>query len=425
VDRNSLDGTNAGPPEFLEPGDPLSGDGVTMKHLFLFALMLMPAVADAQTSADFFDSQNLQEVRLFINSRDLRDLRERYTDNTYYPADFLWRGVRIRNVAVRVRGLSTRSGTKPGLRIDFNRYVTGQTFLGLSSVVLDNVLNDASQIRERISMGFIDHMGQPASRESVGRLYINNAYQGFYTFVEAVDASYLARTLGENAGYLFDYHFTTGFYGEDLGDDLQAYKLHFEPQTHRLDPDTILYSPIRDLFREINHDVDAAWRDRVGEYIDLPQFVTYLAIETFLSEDDGFLGTAGMANFYLYRPSDRNAHRLLPWDRDTALQQIDSPIFNRVENNVLARRALAFADLRSLYLDVLEQCARAAADDRWLEREVDRVSGLVKDVVHEDAFKTISNEQFDEGIAFLLNFAAQRPGYVLAEVAKARTASAR
>ena len=33
-------------------------------------------------------------------------------------------------------------------------------------------------------------------------------------------------------------------------------------------------------------------------------------------------------------------------------------------------RALRFSDLRALYLDVLEQCARAAAQDRWLETEI-------------------------------------------------------
>jgi spore coat protein CotH len=392
-----------------------------MKRLLLLVLLLTPVMADAQTSDDFFDSQTLQEVRLFINSRDLRELRERYTENTYYPADFMWRGVRVRNVAVRVRGLATRSAEKPGLRVDFNRYVGGQKFLGLSSVVLDNVLHDAAQIRERTSMAFIDRMGQPASRESFGRLYINNAYQGLYAFVEAVDTDFLTRTVGEPSGYLFDYKWITGgFNGEDLGDDLDAYKLHFEAQTHRLEPDSMLYSPIRDLFREVNHDVDGVWRDRVSEYIDLPQLVTYVAIETFLTEVDGFLGTAGMANFYLYRPAGQHTHRLLPWDRDTTFQEIDSPIFARVENNVLFRRALAYADLRGLYLDVLERCARSAVEDRWLEREVTRVNALVSDAVHEDTTKFVSNDEYDEAAAFLLEFAKRRSAFVLAEVAKAR-----
>jgi spore coat protein CotH len=393
---------------------------VRFRCLLLLVALSAPARVDAQTQADFFDSGTLQDVRLFINSRDLAELLEHYNEKRYYPADFLWHGMRVRNVGVRVRGLATRSATKPGLRIDFNRYTGGQAFLGLHSLVLDNVLKDPALIRDRTSMAFIDRMGLPASRESFGRLYINSVYQGVYAFVEAVDTDFLQRTLGERSGYLFDYHFDSKFLGEYLGDDITAYKSRFEPQTHRLEPDSILYSPIRDLFREANHDVDSVWRERVSQYIDLPQLVTYVAIETFLAEIDGFLGTAGMANFYLYRPAGQTVHRLLPWDRDTTFQSIDSPIFDRTWDNVLFNRVLAFGDLRALYLDVLERCARSAAEDRWLETEVSRVGALIRDSVYQDTRKLFSNEAYDQDSAFLLEFAERRPAYVLEEVAKAR-----
>ena len=157
---------------------------------------------------------------MFINSRDLNELLERYWEDRHYPADFIWRGIHVRNVAVRIRGLATRSRIKPGLRIDFNRYVKGQEFLGLDSLVLDNVLKDPALIRERTSMAFIDRMGQPAPRESFGRLYINDEYSGVYTLVEPVDADFLSRTVGEGSGYLFEKKFITPFLGEYLGDDL-------------------------------------------------------------------------------------------------------------------------------------------------------------------------------------------------------------
>ena len=41
---------------------------------------------------------------------------------------------------------------KPALRIDFNRYVAGQEFLGLKSLALDNLWQDPSMIRERLAM---------------------------------------------------------------------------------------------------------------------------------------------------------------------------------------------------------------------------------------------------------------------------------
>ncbi len=274
-------------------------------------------------------------------------------------------------------------------------------------------------------MAFIDRMGQPAPRESFGRLYINDVYAGVYTLVEPVDSDFLRRTIGESSGYLFEKKFVTPFQGEYLGDDLDAYKWLFHPQTRQLEPDSILYSPIRDLFREANHEVGGMWREWVSQYIDLPQLVSHVAIETFLAEADGFLGTAGMANFYLYRPAATNVHRLLAWDRDTTFQRIDSPIFARIEDNVLFGRALGFADLRNLYLDVLERCARSASDGGWLESEIARADALIRRSVYEDASKPFSNESYDQGVAYLVEFAKKRSPYVLQEVAKAREGTSR
>ena len=388
--------------------------------VLLLSLLLGPAVAAAQTSDEFFDSRTLHEVRLYIHSADLRQLRERYLEDLYVPADFEWRGIRVRNVGVRVRGLATRSATKPGLRIDFNRYVTDQTFLGMAAVVLDNALKDPSLLRERTSMAFIKRMGQPAPRESFGRVYINGTYEGLYTLVEAVDAVFLARELGDGLGYLFEHKYVGGFRGEFLGDDYEPYKRRFEAQTHRLESDYTLYAPIRELFREVNHDVDAVWRERVGWLVDLNQAVTHVAIEAFLAELDGFVGGAGMANFYLHRPVASSTHRLLAWDRDTTFQHVESSIVARVEENALISRALQFSDLRALYLDVLEQCARAAADDRWLELEIYQSYQMIRDAAHEDPAKPMSNDDFELEVAHLLSFARGRSAFVLAEVAKAR-----
>jgi spore coat protein CotH len=391
-----------------------------MMPLVLVAVLFVPALVRAQTADEFFDPRTLHEVRLYIHSADLRLLRERYFEDTYYPADFEWRGIRMRNVGVRVRGLATRSAIKPGLRIDFNRYVAEQTFLGMAALVLDNALKDASMMRERTSMALIKKMGQPAPRASFARVYINGAYEGLYALVEAVDSTFLAREFGDGLGYLFEHKFANGFFAEFLGEDYAPYKVRFEAQTHRLEADYTLYSPIRELFREVNQQVDSVWRERVGWFIDLHQLVTHVAIETFLGEFDGFLGGSGMANFYLYRPVASNVHRLIAWDRDTTFLEIDAPIFARVEENSLFQRALMFPDLRGLYLNVLEQCARAAADDRWLEAEIFWTHQLIREAVMQDTTKPFSNEEYEQAVGHLLAFAQRRPGFVAGEVANAR-----
>jgi spore coat protein CotH len=374
----------------------------------------------AQAAANPFDGQVLHDVRLFINSRDLRLLRERFTEAIDFPADFVWNTTRVRNVAVRTRGLASRNPHKLPLRVDFNRYVTGQQFAGLSSIVLDNLWTDRAMIRDVVAMAFFNRMGQPAPRESFARLTINNELQGLYALVEPVDGTFVQRTTGETGGYLFEYEYARPYHAEFLGDDLEPYKAFFLPRTFEREADALLYGPIRDLLREVNRDVDASWRDLVDQRLDLDHFVTYVAIETLLAENDGFLGQAGMANFYLYRPPGSIRHRMLPWDKDTTLFFLDPDVMLRVDENELVRRALSIPALRSRYLDVLEQAARSARQDDWLASEIDRQAALIDAAARMDSRKNFTNDEFDVAVGFLREFARVRPGQVLDAVARLR-----
>jgi spore coat protein H len=387
----------------------------------LFAIACAPLddrTVSAQTVEELFDDHVIHDVRLFINERDLQELRNRYREDLYVPADFEWRGQRVRNVGVRPRGLATRSPMKLGLKVDFNRYAAGQSFLGHTALVLDNLLQDPSLVRERLSMALFERLGEPASRESFARVYINNSYEGIFAIVEPVDGEFLTRTRGNKTGYLFERHFQYPYYGEDLGDDPASYRTVFQPRNHELESDTILYSPIRDLFHEVNQPLDTVWRERVSRYIDLEQFVTHVAIETYLSELDGVLGFAGMANFYLYRETTGDRHQLIVWDKDQTFAAIDSPIFQRASENILFSRVLSFGDLRALYLDALERCARSAAADGWLESEIGRLSTLVEAPAREDVRKPFDEATRQASVEFLLRFARERSAFVLREVAR-------
>jgi spore coat protein CotH len=394
---------------------------LTLLTAFVTALALADAApAVAQTADDLFDPGAMQELRLTINTRDLRDLRAGYLENTYYTADLQWRNIRVRNAGVRSRGNASRSDIKLGLRVDFNRYVTGQTFLGLKSFVLKNLWQDASMMHERLAMALFTRLGYPAPRESFCRLYINNEFQGLYVIVESIDNAFLTRTVGENDGYLFSYQLQSVFQGEYLGEDLAAYKDRFEPQNHEKAADTILYLPIHDWLREVNHPDDGVWRDRVAEYIDLEQFVTQVAIEMFLSENDGLLGATGMNNFFLYRSAGTKRHLFLPWDKDSTFLFWDSSIFQRADENVIFRRAFAYADLRERYFQVLESAARSTAEDGWLEAEVVRAAELITGTVEDDSRKPFSTEEFVASVEALQRFAQKRSKFVLDAVAAAR-----
>ena len=148
----------------------------------------------------FFDDNVLHDIRLLMNAKDWQTLKDNFLDNSYYPTDFQWRSEKLRNVGIRSRGNGSRSGVKPGLRVDFDRYTTDQKFLGLKSFVLRNNTQDASSMHERLGMLLFRRLGISAPREAHVKMYVNDAYQGLFTIVESVDKPFLARSFGEDSG---------------------------------------------------------------------------------------------------------------------------------------------------------------------------------------------------------------------------------
>lgn len=367
-----------------------------------------------------FNNEVLQEIRLLVNTRDLAQLRANFNTNLFVPADLVWNNQRVRSVAIRSRGQGSRNPTKMGLLVDIDRYTRGQTFLGLTELVLDNEWQDKSLMHEMLSFSVYRRVGQIAPREAFAKVYINNEYQGVYAVVEPINEPFLQRVFGRSDGYLSEYHWIRAWYFETIGDDLNVYKPMFEPRTHTLESDTQLYGPIRDMVNEVNGPDDAVWRDRVGERLDLVQFMQYAALQGCLTQNDGLVGFDGMNNFYLYRSTGSNQLRFLPWDEDFAFTFIEAPVGRHtIPDNVLFPRAYAQPDLKAAFLDAAQGCADAIGSD-WMLNEVNRLTALIGSAVFADTKKLYSNDDFLAEVDFLRQFAVARPLSVTAEVATLR-----
>jgi spore coat protein CotH len=391
---------------------------------------LRPLQSQPQPAAALFDDTVIHEVRLLMNSKDLAILRERYLENINMPADVIIDGTRVRNVAVRVRGTGSRRPDKMGLRVDFDHYTNQQTYHGLDSLILDNLWQDETMIREVVAMNVFRRMGQAAPREAFGRMFINNQYQGLYGLVEEVDPPFAERATDETNGYLYEYHYGFPWFAEDLGPGLETYKTIFEARTHETESDEQLYGPIRDLFHAVNEPDDAIWTDVVSPRLDLPQFMSFLGIEQFLGEADGILGSFAMNNFYLYRSAVTNTHRIFPWDRDLAMRFVDTGVDRGLEN-IIFRRAFDRPEFRSIYLDSVENTALAAMDGDWLLNEINRLIALIDALAREDIVRyqnvrfnpdgdRIDIAKYEEQVGFIRDLAVFRPPFLIDDVARFR-----
>lgn len=401
------------------------------------AAVLLPGSAIAQTTNDFFNDQTLHRIDLLVNSLDWEKLKANFQENDYYPANLTWQGQIVRNIGIRSRGGGSRSGVKPGLRVDFDRYATDQTFLGLKSFVLDNLTQDPTGIRERVAMRFYERMGLPAPREAHVQLYVNNEFAGLYAIVESIDKDFLGRVFGgvagdvENDGHLYEYEWSYNWYFSYLGPDLGAYAQLFDPTTHENASAFELYSPIEAMVRAVNESSDATFVAAVTPYLDLPTFVRHVAAQSFLAEWDGILGYAGMNNFYLYRFESSTQSRFIAWDADNSFFAVDYPVTSGEDANVLMRRVMQVPELRALFYATLAEAAALAMEPvagtgmGWLEWEVSRQYNQVAATMLADPFKPYPNEQFASGVEGLVFFARQRAAFVLSSLPTTATAAAR
>lgn len=381
----------------------------TIHAIALIGIWTLPLAA--QTMETLFDETVLHEIRLEIHPSDWRSLQENYLVNTYYPANFQWRGVLKEEIGVRSRGNGSRSSAKPGLKLDFNQFASNGEFLGLKSLVLDNLTQDQTMMKERLSMQMFRRMGIPAPRVVHTKLFVNNVYAGLYTIVEPVDKGFLKRNLGEDGGYLYDYEWVSHYQFEDLGDDASNYTPYpFELQTNESNPNP---APLVNMIRTINNAPDAEFLNALSKHLDPAAFLKYLAVEAYLAESDGIVGDWGMNNFYLYGHANSERFTFIPWDKDVTFAGVNRSVWQNTDQNVLTRRLLAIPEMRAYFLDQVRRCDESARG--WLEQQVDAQYQQVLAAVIDDPVKPFTYSQFEAGVSLLRDFAFYR-GYAVVDV---------
>ena len=390
----------------------------------MLALLWLSSAAQGQTADELFAGQSLQRLDLWVHTADWNKLGTDFQANTYYPADLSWNGQTARNVGIRSRGRGSRSGSKPGLRVDFDRYASDQTFLGLKSLVLDNLTQDPSGLHETVATAFYARLGIPAPREIHTRLYVNNAYAGLYAIVESVDKNLLARVFGtigddtQNDGYLFEFKYQDDWRFTNLGPSLDPYKLRFEATTHESKSDEDKYRAIETLVRLTNETPADRLKDAIGGLLDIPAFLRFVAAQAFLAETDGFVGTYGINNFYLYRLENQAVHTVIVWDADNAFWGPEFSLDVSWAGNTLIDKLMAVSEYRDIYLAEAARAVELAEADGWLDTEIIRQVQRIDTAMKEDPLKPYSQQTYEGAVGAMLNFARARISFVKCELTR-------
>jgi spore coat protein CotH len=356
----------------------------------------------------------LHDASLDIDPSAWRALRENYLSNQYYAADLTVDGVALRQVGIRSRGDGSRSEEKPGLKVEFDKYVPAQEYYGYKSLVLDNLTQDPSMLRERMAFLVFEAMGIAAPRNAHARLTVNGEYWGLFALVEPVSKPLLEARFGENSGTLFDYEWSFPYHFSWLGPQAASYvPLPFEPETNEDLPD--LAASLVAFVREINEEPDATFLAAMAGRLDVDRFLTHLAVENALAELDGVVGDFGLNNFYLYEYATRSRFVFIPWDKDSTFRSGAWPLYRHLETNVLTRRLTADPAKRQVYADAVARAVDTFVNPRWLTPQLETAYEQIRTAALADARKPYTDAQFETGVSELRDVIAARQGDVHAQ----------
>ncbi|MCP9747304.1 CotH kinase family protein [Lacihabitans sp. CS3-21] len=241
----------------------------------------------------------------------------------YVETTIKFNGKKWENVGFRLKGNSTLSSTwKSGIyklpfRLKFDEFedahpeINDQRLYGFKELSFSAGVKDNSLIREKVTADIFRMAGIPAAQTSFYKLYIDFGdglkYCGIYAMVEVVDDTMLKTQLGEDAGNIYKPESNFTSFSEAT----------FEKKNNKTEAD---YSDVKGAITALNASNRtsdaAAWRTNLEKYMDMDQFVKWLAINTTLVNWDTYGGIAH--NHYLYNHSKQKLI-WIPWDNNEAL----------------------------------------------------------------------------------------------------------
>lgn len=154
------------------------------------------------------------------------------TDEEYRACDIRIDGESQGTVGIRAKGNTSLSSVaqygndRYSFKVEFDHYQTGKTYRGLDKLSLNNLIQDATSMKDYWSYTFMGRMGVAAPLCSYTEVYVNGEYWGFYLAVEGVEDAFLERSYGTDSGSLYkpDSLSFGGGRGNGKGFDMQQFR---------------------------------------------------------------------------------------------------------------------------------------------------------------------------------------------------------
>lgn len=194
---------------------PISIISIILSFIFMISLIRFNTNAKNQSTNDkkletVLDKESVMDVNINISDENWNWLIENAQQEEYRNADITINGETFYNVGIRPKGNSTLTTVanddttdRFSFKVKFDEYVSGQTYHGMKSIVLNNIIQDLTYMKEYISYDLCDFLGIATPEMQYSNIKINDKDWGLYLAIEVIDERYLENNFGTTEGNLY------------------------------------------------------------------------------------------------------------------------------------------------------------------------------------------------------------------------------
>lgn len=234
-----------------------------------------------EPGAELFTDPRARTFKIQIEEPHLSALKK---DNRQYVRASFNDGTTVyKDVGVHLKGMGSFRPLedKPSLAVKFDHYLPEQSYEGLTKLMLNNASQDATFFAEYLATSLFTDAGVPAARVTHARVELNGRDLGPYVVIEAMNKTFLKRFFNNPDGNLYE------AYTQDINQQLD--------RDSGLSPDQ---SDLKALFAAASDPNPAQRYHRLDALMDIDRFLSFIALEMFTCQSDGY--ALNRNNYRLY-----------------------------------------------------------------------------------------------------------------------------
>lgn len=379
----------------------------------IFAIIFASIIQTFSFAQNLYNPKSIKEIRLTFPQNDW----DKYLDSikksggeTRLRGVLTLEGQRYDNVGVRYKGNSSYFGTrkKGNIKLPFNiKLDKKQTIEGkYETLKLSNVNRDPSFVREMLSYDIVSTY-MPTPQCNFAKVYVNDAYLGFYNNIESINDDFLKNQFGKK-GWLIK-----------CDSDWTAAESKNCPKSDKaslmyLGEDSTCYTPFYDI------DKKGTWRDfinmtrilnlepeKIERVLNVDQVLWMLALNNVMVNLDSYTGIFSH-NYYLYRINDGRFTPLM-WDVNLSfgafappgieLVKLDPFLYQNDPRRPLISKLLAIPMYRKIYVAHIKTILNDwFLNGKYLTRAKE-IAQFIDNAVSEDKNKHFTYEDFKTNIS--------------------------